>query len=161
MQESEVQAIVDAHIKPMMRLLGVQAWRIAVRYEAESEDHPDWVASCDRHTSYQRATIRIDPARHDTAAEVLDSLRHELIHVVLSPFDAYRALATANIKAGSAMDAAEDRAWEAAIELSVLAVERIFDWGLKERGNPEDTKSDGPTIASQVMPRDASTLTPS
>jgi hypothetical protein len=126
---SKCREIVDAHILAMMRQLGVQAWRVSVLYEPAG-DNPNWVASCATNLPYQRATIRINPHMAESEEDVLDSLRHELIHVLLAPLDAYRDLVTSNIESGSSMDAAESRAWTQAIETCVLAVERIFDWGL-------------------------------
>lgn len=132
MDKSAVKEIVDREIKGMMNMLGVvRSWRINVLYESPSNQ--EWMASCERLLSYQRATIRIDPARHDTEAEVIDSLRHELIHVLLAPLDAYRDIVTASIEADSSMDCAESRAWELAIETTVLSIERMFDWAAKEK----------------------------
>jgi hydroxymethylpyrimidine/phosphomethylpyrimidine kinase len=125
---SKCREIVDAHILAMMRQLGVQAWKVSVLYEPTG--NPNWVASCTRQLPYQSAVIRIDPHMAESEEDVLDSLRHELIHVLLAPLDAYRDVVTSNIEADSPMDAAEDRAWTQAIETCVLAVERIFDWGL-------------------------------
>nr|WP_290224128.1 hypothetical protein [Trichocoleus desertorum] len=129
MDASKCREIVDANILKMMRQLGVQAWRVSVLYEPAG-NNPNWVASCLTNLPYQRATIRIDPQMAESEEDVLDSLRHELIHVLLAPLDAYRDLVTSNIEADSSMDAAESRAWTMAIETCVLAVERIFDWGL-------------------------------
>ena len=128
MDKSKVKEIVDANILKMMCQLGVQAWKIGVFYEPAGD--PNWVASCSRQLPYQSATIRIDPQMAESEEDVLDSLRHELIHVLLAPLDAYRDLVTSNIESESPMDTAEDRAWTLAIESCVLAVERIFDWGL-------------------------------
>ena len=128
MDKSEVKAIVDRNIKPMMALLGVQHWKINVLYEPCT--NPNWVASCARNIAYQKATITIDPSRADSEEDVIDSLRHELIHVLLAPFDAYRGIMTSHLTQGDTLDRIEDEAWEVAIENTVLAVERIFDWGL-------------------------------
>lgn len=130
MTATQVKAIVEAHIEKMVRLLGVQAWKIDVLYEEAGQ--PNWAASCTRQLPYQMATIRIDPAMAKDEADVLESLRHELIHVALAPFDAYRDVVTSSIKPDSSMDAAEERSWTLAIESAVLAVERIFDWGLPQ-----------------------------
>ncbi|MBD2119351.1 hypothetical protein [Trichocoleus sp. FACHB-262] len=128
MDKSKVKEVVDTNILKMMRQLGVQAWKVAVLYEPTG--NPNWVASCTRQLPYQSAVIRIDPHMAESEADVLNSLRHELIHVLLAPLDAYRDVVISNIEADSPMDAAEDRAWTMAIETCVLAVERIFDWGL-------------------------------
>lgn len=132
MDKSKCREVVDQYIKPMMNLLGVQAWDVTVLYVPPPQD-PRWMAACSRNPPYQRATIWIDPERHDTEEEVLNSLRHELIHVVLNPFDTYRGIMTCDIDKGSTIDRIEDEAWTMAVENAVLAIERIFDWGLKAK----------------------------
>ena len=53
-----------------------------------------------------------------------------LIHILLSPFDVYRTLASANFELDTPMAKVEAASWDLSMELSVLAVERIFDWGI-------------------------------
>jgi hypothetical protein len=143
MTATQVRAIVEAHIDEMKRLLGVADWKIRVDFVDHSAEN--LCGTCARQLPYQFAVITIDPVAHLSQRDVLDTLRHELIHVVLAPFDSYRAMAIANIKPDSPMDKVEDKAWKLSVESSVLAIERIFDRGLTnypitQLCKPEPTK---------------------
>jgi hypothetical protein len=112
----------------MKRLLGVADWKIRIDFVDHSAEN--LCGTCDRQLPYQIAVITIDPAAHSSQRDVLDTLRHELIHVMLAPFDSYRALAIANIKPDSPMDKVEEKAWILSVESAVLAIERVFDLGI-------------------------------
>ncbi len=127
MKPERCRAIVEAHVDEMKRLLGVATWKIRVDFVDHSDKN--LCGTCDRQLPYQFAVITIDPAVHSSQRDVLDTLRHELLHVVLAPFDSYRALAIANIKSDSPMDKVEDKAWELSVESAVLAIERVLDLG--------------------------------
>lgn len=124
MDKSKCCEIVDANIEGMKAQFNLQQWRIQINYEPLEEY---CVAQCFMATAYQRATIKIDPEQHETEDEVVDSLRHELLHIVLAPYNIYRSMVTPNIEKDSAMDTVEEEAWTVAIESAVLNLERIMD----------------------------------
>jgi|GEM_PF-3436176 len=128
MDRSQCSYIVKREMPKLTKLLGVQFWIITVTYEPISD--PKINSTCDRQYPQQKAVINIDPGKHRTEADILHSLRHELIHILLSPLDVYRNLAAANFEPNTPMAKVEATSWEISLELSVLAVERIFDWGI-------------------------------
>lgn len=127
MDKSEVKRIVEANIDEMMRTLGVQHWSIAVSYE--QPENPDWAASCERHLDYHKAIIKIAPDKADSEAGVLNSLRHELLHVVLAPFDLYREAMFQLISDRPEADRLDSRMFRFTIEQMVLNLERMLDHG--------------------------------
>lgn len=117
MDSSAVKAIVDREWQGMARAMGLHRWKIRFDY-GSLED----AAECERDLSYYRATIRFDPARAIDEADVLDSLRHELTHLLLAPFDQYRITMAALIRDDSPESRMEDAAWHYACEHAVISV---------------------------------------
>jgi hypothetical protein len=126
MDESAVKAIVDDRLESLTELFGLYFWRIEVKFEATRR--PDqWRAMCDREVNYSRATITLDPTKFDTEDEVIKALEHELLHVVLAPFDLYRNLVTQHIGPEEvALTRVEQTAWEYMIEQQVINLERML-----------------------------------
>lgn len=57
----------------------------------------DSIAEVGALDEYKVASITVDPERHDSLEEVAESVRHEVFHLLLAPFQAYRtALKDAN-----------------------------------------------------------------
>jgi hypothetical protein len=124
MDRSEVKAIVDREIEPLMEMMGVPHWRIKVEYERP--ENGEWEAECHRIPPYNRANVRIDPDSMADADHVIRTLVHELAHVVLSPFDVYRNVMTAHDVEGSPEDKRERQLWTYAVEQAVINVERMY-----------------------------------
>lgn len=125
MDLSAVRDLCDAAAPCMADLLGVSDYTTTIYYRPCG--NAGWVADCGTNPPYKRAEITIDPAEHDDESDALDSLRHELIHVLLDEFGAYRGIVQAVIAADSAADAAERKAWTLGSERTVLRVERLLD----------------------------------
>src|SRR5260370_42055938 len=91
MDRSEVKAIVDAEIGLLMRRLGISHWKVTVSYDPERCDGDGVLkrGECTRLVDYNSAHIRLNPESFDDGVCVLRTLRHELYHIVLSPFDLY------------------------------------------------------------------------
>ena len=123
MDRSAVKAIVDREIEPMMARLGVPHWRVSVDYGPCS--NPNWKASCGRTPDYNQATITIDASLADNEQDVIDSLEHELFHVLLAPFGLYRDLVTQHVAEGSAEEKQEARLFCFTIEQMVINLKRM------------------------------------
>jgi hypothetical protein len=149
MDRSEVRAIVEREIGPLMAALGVSWWKVVVEYGPIQvpKGTPDAfvaAARCDRKPDYNRATITIDPEKCDSGEDVMEYLVHELAHLVLAPFDLYRQFATKYIEANSPGDHQEDAIFAHVVEQAVIGVERIWTcapayWrtrGSEDRGMP-------------------------
>jgi hypothetical protein len=127
---AEVKAVVDANIKRLQWQTQTQAWTVVVDYEVPTGD-PSWIAQVDRQLDYLHATISLDPERHGDDGQVLDSLRHELLHLLLAPFDLYADLTTQFFVHDPAARRVEQRAFRNAVETAVGNLERMLDHGHK------------------------------
>lgn len=123
MSPDRVRRLVDKHLARLTHRMGV--WHWAIRVLPEAPEERDWKASCDRNTTYNTATVRVDPASVRDEADLVASRRHELAHVVLAPFDVYRHALTARIRDGSAEDRQERLLWTYAVEQAVIGLERM------------------------------------
>jgi hypothetical protein len=92
MTKDECKAIVDDYLKRVMWDFQVNMWTIDLTYIQAPADE-SWTMQVHLNPAYHQARILIDPERHETAEEVRAALQHELLHVVLAPFEAYVALA--------------------------------------------------------------------
>jgi hypothetical protein len=123
---SEVKRIVEANMRPMSEALGVHHWFFNIDYHSTGNEN--WKASCSRNIDYHHAHIIIDPAHCHSEKDVLESLRHEMLHVILAPFDLYRDLVTQHIQEDSVEARQERRAFNYAVEQMVLRLEKMFDF---------------------------------
>lgn len=123
MKTEEARAIVERHLVPFMAALGVPHWKVTVDYgRCERET---WIVQCSRNGDYWKAYITIDPAKHEDEEELLDSLRHELLHVLIAPFDLFVDAALQHVPDGDA-SRAMDRIREHAVEATVRNLERML-----------------------------------
>jgi hypothetical protein len=86
MDRSAVEAIVRREIEPLKRQLGISHWKVSAHYDLRADDCCTR-AQCTTLVDYERVRIDFDPDGMDDEAEVIETLLHELLHVVLSPFD--------------------------------------------------------------------------
>lgn len=134
MDASAVHTIIQAHEERIVTALGLEAWRI--QYTIEAIPDGPYAAMCERWPEYQRATITIDPARAADDEDVLDSLVHELLHIVLSPIDLYRAIVTPYVPEGAPDESAET-AFTHAIESTLRGLEVGLALSLRSLPVPE------------------------
>lgn len=133
MDTSEVQAIVEANIDRLMTAVGVPHWRLTIAYERHETGA---MGTCDlADIDYCRAHITIDPAQHETPDEVINTLVHELLHIILAPAELYRNVAIQNLPE-SAMGANEV-VYTHALEQMVLSLERGLAKHLRTLPEPE------------------------
>jgi hypothetical protein len=126
MDRGAVAAIVGRELGPLKSRLGIDHWDIEVTYGyIEGDVGCTTKGRCRRQVDYDRATIEIDPEAHDDEADVLKTLRHELFHVVLAPYDLYTYSVD---KAGldSPINAVLDRVWGHACEKAVIRLEKMY-----------------------------------
>jgi hypothetical protein len=131
MDRSAARAIVDREIEPLMRRLGIPHWHVSVVYDLRADNTSATTqALCHTLVDYNRARIEIDPDAIDDEADLLRVLRHELMHVLLSPFD---------LVANTLRDALDDRSRAVlqtiqayAQEQAVINLERMYRGLTKE-----------------------------
>lgn len=122
MDASEVKRIVETHVDILKEALALFHWRITISYDPERDG---WKASCDRNGGdYLRAAINIDPAKHGDEDDVVESLKHELIHLLLTPFDVYRNVLTAGVDEDSVEGQRELALWAHVVEQATVNIER-------------------------------------
>jgi hypothetical protein len=126
MDASEAKRIVEVNVGAMVDALCLHHWRLEIHYT--STGHENWKAKCDRSGSdYFIAELTFDPERHDDEQDLLRSLRHELLHLHLAPFDLYRDLMTQHIDDDDSPQARqEQRAFSHAVEQMVGNLERML-----------------------------------
>lgn len=104
-------------------------WRIDQGWSIELElaTIEDAAGVCHKLPAYRRATITLDPAQHNSYAEVWANTAHEVVHIVLAEFDLYK------FAAEQTGGQAPPIAWETATERTTTQLEAVF---LRERPCP-------------------------
>ena len=125
MDQSAVREIVGRVLTPFSRALGVSHWNIVVDYGPCSVK--TWAAECGRNPNYNNAEITLDPEKFSEPADVEASLRHELQHIVLAPWDVYRNVLTEPLDTESPEGQREQALFRHCIEQAVLAQERAWN----------------------------------
>jgi hypothetical protein len=108
-------------------MLQVQDWKVTFRVE-ENPDGETNAASVTTDINYCKATVRIHPEFAASEDDVIDSIRHELLHLLFEPYDLYREAIRQLLPVRDL--AAEDRLWVYAMERTLLNFERTFDNGV-------------------------------
>jgi hypothetical protein len=133
--EPAVTAIVAAHLQRLSAQCGLHQWEISVGY-ASSPANDDGVlrrGECTRLVDYHSAHIELNPFAFADEAAVLVTLRHELFHIVLAPFDLYTGMVE-DIDLPEVAHGLLERARDHAVERAVAGMERLWT-GLTERTN--------------------------
>lgn len=127
MDKDEVKAIVAREIGPLLGRLGISHWNIRVSYHAGGEDEDGTVTrgECTRLVNYDDAHLVFYPEQLADEADVLKTLRHELFHVVLAPFDLYTT-AVDKLGLDDALQRVVDMVWYHAVEKAVINLERLY-----------------------------------
>jgi hypothetical protein len=127
LDRSAVERVVLDHLPRLSAQFGLHNWEISVGYAAEpAEDDGSLMrGECTRLVDYHSAHISLN---HDAFADelaVLVTLRHELFHIVLAPFDLY----TGAVESIDLPDVAHDlleRVRDHAVERAVAGLERMW-----------------------------------
>jgi hypothetical protein len=153
MDRSEAKAIVDREIESLQERLGIPHWSIVIDYDLrKSSEGYVTRGICEWRVDYNKASISLDPDCLDDEAELLSVLRHELFHVLLSPFTVFLNTIKPLLRDdGQKADMAEN-VWTYASEQAVINLERMFR-GLTKPQSPN------PEIASPMakLPKAATT----
>lgn len=126
LDHSQVRDIVNANIKRMRWALQLQDWRIDVSYGHLEEGVR---GECRLGIGHKKAAIIIDNDKCDDERMVLETLRHELLHLFDAEMELYRHAAR-HLVDGASFDAIDELFLHAA-ERFVGALERMLDHGLK------------------------------
>jgi hypothetical protein len=127
MDRSEFKAIVEREIEPLMERLGVLHWEITVSYDLRGEyDGAQAEAQCMRLVEYNKAWIEFDPDQFEDEEQVKRALRHELFHVVISPFDLFTAAVKTALGSEEAVCSVMERVQNHVTEKTVINLERMY-----------------------------------
>ncbi len=129
MDQSKAKEIVEANLPSLTKAFGVDRWQISIKFGPCT--NPKLVGSCENSLPYNSATIEIDPHKTEDEADLLDTLRHELCHIVLAPFDLYRARYLHTVEERSVQANQEGSIWEWAIEQAVIGLQRMWAGALE------------------------------
>jgi len=132
MDRSKVEEIVKANNTWMRKALQLQDWTIHYTFDEKPCKNDDEFygscAECTPEPGYVQAHMNFVPSRFKDEAEVLKTLRHELLHLVTAQFETYR-LAVAEYINPQDMKAI-DHVWNYAHERAVNTLETMLDFGL-------------------------------
>ena len=123
MDRNAVEAVVDREIEGLIHRLGVAHWRIEVRYDLRDDET---LGECTRLVNYNKAIVRLNAELLDDDDAVLKTLRHELFHIVLAPFDLFITAAADTVNESTALAAVLDTVKHHAIEKTVINLERMY-----------------------------------
>jgi hypothetical protein len=128
---SAVQRVASENLGNLKRRLGLQGWEIGLGYSAEaSHDGSLDRGECTRLIDYQSAHISLNTEAFEWPDQVVATLRHEMFHVVLAPFDLYTS-AVENLDLDPDTAEVLERVKQHALERCVAGLERMWE-GMRE-----------------------------
>jgi hypothetical protein len=126
MDRSAVEAVVRRELQPLCDRMGLGHWKIKVTFDLRKEVGNRRIpGECHRLYDYEKVSIELDPDWFDDEAEVLQVLRHELLHLVASPFDLF-AESVEKLAIDEATKDVLNRVWNHAQEMTVVNLERLW-----------------------------------
>jgi hypothetical protein len=127
MDRSAVKAIVERELNPLARRLGVSHWELTVKFDLRDGDGGRGTQGrCTKYVDYDKAIISLDPDSLADEAEVVRVLIHELLHIVLAPFDVLVNAVGPVLKRDETLAAVLDSVRMNAVEQAVVNLERMY-----------------------------------
>jgi hypothetical protein len=128
MDHSEAEAIVRREVKPMLELLGVGHWQVTVHFAALDLDPRFGTrARVFTYPAYDKAVIEMDPPAFRDEADLIESLRHEVFHILLAPFDVLMETLGPALKHDDVLAETLQSVRQHACEQAVINLERLYD----------------------------------
>lgn len=126
MDQSQVRKIVNDNVERMLQALQLRHWKIEMVYGPL----PDTCyAMCKPNPQNRLAEITMDPTSFDNEIEVLETFRHELLHILNADFETYRKTVCQLVEDKEFH--ALDEMFTYATESLIWRLERMFDYGLE------------------------------
>lgn len=127
MDHSAVRSLAERELEPLLDRMGLE-WDVSLSYESEAADDAGHLkrGECTRLVDYDSAHIVLNPEAFHDEAGVLRTLRHELFHIILSPFDLFLSAVQHSGIEGPHADVLK-RIWEHAVERGVINLERMWE----------------------------------
>jgi hypothetical protein len=138
MDSSAVRAVVEKELEPLMNRLGLGHWRVVVGYEPHTSEDTDCIPAgrCTPLVDYNSARIVLNPEAFEADEDLLKTLRHELFHLVVSPYHVYLHAVSASLPDKSPLAPVLDEVWIHAMEMAVINLERMY-FGLTRKPEPK------------------------
>jgi hypothetical protein len=141
MDRSAVKAIVEAHIDEYKEILGIAHWHITVGFDLRDPHAKATVSGeCTWYIDYERAAIRLDPDALDSEEEVLEVLRHELMHIVIAPISVFWNMVKPLLKDDPTRMEMANSVHTHSIERCIINLERMYQ-NLSHKAGPCPTPS--------------------
>ena len=128
MNAKDLRQLVERVLPSMLEAMGLERTRIEPDIRGLDDGE---AASIEAMPEYERAFLYIDPSKVSDERYALDTLRHELLHVLLSPYERYREFVAKVIDKDSPLHPVFETAWDHACEASVANLEIMLDSRLK------------------------------
>ena len=122
MDESKaIKAVTQSFVDKWKYLLSIEDWDILFRYSKLDEDE---LGACMVEPHHKSAVIILDITKIKDKQELLETLRHELIHITHAHFNSYRQAVSKNL-APNVSEIADD-IFSIGAEDLVLKVEHLL-----------------------------------
>lgn len=122
---SRAEFLMQRGVEILQKKFGLLHWTIGIRVHSAS--NPEWVADVAIEARYFRAWITIDVYQHLTEESIIDSLRHEMIHVLLGEGKSVLNSLHAALKGRSAVFESVREVFSESEERTVALIEKTLD----------------------------------
>jgi hypothetical protein len=144
MDRSAARAIVDREIQSLPGRLGIPHWDVQIGLDLRGDDGVSRIAGqCTVDIDRNKAFIEFCPDEIDDEGHLLEVLRHELFHVVLSPFDLFTSAVDEALAGDDAGIRVLKRIRAHAVEKAVINLERMYQGLTKGKPEPEPEGDEG------------------
>lgn len=137
MDEEVVREVVTRVSPAFLQQFGLNHWRIQVSYNTKPDDDGDSIVygSCSASYDYNEAVINLNPKAFDSEKDVIETLRHELFHIIMSPYELFIQCVD-SLDVGATSRKLLSRALTHSREKCVINLERMYR-GLTEHDEPQ------------------------
>lgn len=125
MDKSEMRRVLNDALRPMRTALSLNEWFVNLRVTHLDKS----CAQCLADPDYSRATLSFDVEDFDGEKDLLESLLHELLHVMISEFEVYRKAVRPLVDSDAGWAAIEE-VYIHACEVTVRRLEDMLTHGV-------------------------------
>ncbi len=138
MDQPECKTIVDNEAERLALRLGIPHWDLLIECVPLPDDEQGWTrrGNVEIKPEYNKAHIRLNPEAFSIPPDVLKTLRHEMLHVVLSPFDQFLAIIRPVLERNKTVEKMALAAWTQSAEKAVINLERMYRGLVNEDPEP-------------------------
>lgn len=147
MDRSKAKEVVEANLGSLKEQLGITHWAIDIDLDLRSNG--TYSGECQWLVNYDKAKIGIDVSLVDDGESLVKVLRHELFHIVLSPYTIFHDLIRDLMVDGKTWDAANS-VRDHAVERAAINLERMYQCLTNPNGTGSSTASFTPLPTDSV-----------